>query len=111
MPHINRSLFFRWFGETTREKLFGNRRRGNQAAGRRRRQAARLGLEQLEDRTLLSVLPAITPTGLKAIGAGNTPSIAYDPLNPQKMVAVFTSTGGTSVQGAFSVNGGLNWSP
>jgi len=120
---MKRSLFLRWFGESWRENLFGDKRRGPLVGRRRARPAIRLGVEQLEDRTLLSVLPAITPLGVTSLplagssaSPSNTPSIAYDPLNPQHMVAAFSTKVVNEpvnfVQGvelAFSVNGGQNW--
>jgi subtilisin-like proprotein convertase family protein len=108
---MNRSLFFRTLGENWQERLFGEKRRGKSAGHGRGRAGNRPRVEQLEDRTLLSVLPAITPTGVVNIGQGNTPSIAYDPLAPQDMVAVFSTPGGTQLIGEFSTDGGHTWNP
>jgi hypothetical protein len=71
---MKRSSFLRWVGESWQEKVFGNRRPRHLTLGRGRGAARRLAVEELEDRTLLSVLPPITPTSLQVIGSGNTPA-------------------------------------
>src|SRR5205814_10385252 len=48
----------------------------------------RLSVEGLEDRTLLSTLPAPLVSNPRSIGAGFGPSLAMDPVNPQKLVEV-----------------------
>ena len=45
----------------------------------------RLDLEALEDRTLLSVLPAPVVTNPTSLGAGISPQVVYDPLNPSDL--------------------------
>ena len=88
----------------------------------------RLELDWLEARTLLSTLPsALTQgqyvVGLSDSGQGNSssPSVAVDPLNPDKLIAAWTTydpnhkldgTNGqvtTYVQGAYSLDGGQTW--
>jgi subtilisin-like proprotein convertase family protein len=102
----------------------------------------RLALDRLEDRTLLatgalaSTLPepvtqaqSEVGNGFVATGTGansSSPSVAIDPLNPLKMVSVWTTldttdakidagnNGGyvtTYVQGAYSIDGGTTWFP
>ncbi|SIO68013.1 Proprotein convertase P-domain-containing protein, partial [Singulisphaera sp. GP187] len=100
----------------------------NQALVGFRRESARksalrrLTLEGLEERTLMSTLPApLAPlaatgivTGLR--GNASTPSIAVDKNNPQKLVATWTvndpAQGGDTkvwVSAAYSNNGGQSW--
>ena len=88
-----------------------------------------LGLENLEARTLLAVLPTIvtTPNVVDISGKPSstsnqsTPSIAVDPNNSQKLVAVwvrndpaFIPNGNTPITelvfAATSINGGQSWS-
>jgi hypothetical protein len=102
----------------------------------------RLALDRLEDRTLLatgalaSTLPEPITQAQSEVGDGfgvtgnaansSSPSVAIDPLNPLKMVSVWTTldtsdtkidsgnNGGqvtTYVQGAFSTDGGTTWNP
>ncbi len=100
------------------------RRRPTEAARLRRR---RLALEGLEPRALLATLPAPTVIGRDNGQIGllsdptnltneSTPSIAASPNDPLKLVAVWSSglavpTAASAIrtQGAFSVDGGLNW--
>jgi subtilisin-like proprotein convertase family protein len=92
-----------------------------------------LTLEGLEDRTLLSVipdLPAPLVTGHGTIAGAtsgfgdlSTPSIAFDPLSPQKVVSVFVRNDpahpvtadnhnyAVRVEGRFSTDGGTTWTP
>jgi len=84
-----------------------------------------LALEPLEARTLMAVLPPVTVNGQVDISGGtgndNTPTVTIDPNDPQKLVAVWTrndpgramNNGQTAVfvEGAYTVNGGQNWSP
>src|SRR5262245_24884874 len=85
----------------------GSSRRFRRRPGRSR--PARPGLENLEDRTLLAVLPAaqVDPNSQVSLGGNNTPSIARDPIDPQKLVVVSSNVGG--LRGAFSLNGGADW--
>ena len=89
----------------------------------------RAALEALEARTLLSTLPTPVTALQSFVGSGITstaansssPSVAVDPLNPQKLVAAWTtydpgnkldgSAGQvtTYVQGAYSLDGGVTW--
>jgi subtilisin-like proprotein convertase family protein len=79
-------------------------------------------VEQLEGRTMLAVLPAPVVSGQAVIsrpGDGqsfNSPSIAYDPLNPLHLVTVFghENPGANGrqhvfIRGTFSTDGGLTW--
>src|SRR5947209_312537 len=123
---VLRRLRERWLGGVAHA---GTRRgRASRPVGQRMR--SRLQLEALEDRTLMSVLPAplvtgqtILPSTSPNIGAtGNIKApnsnarIAVDPNNPQAMVAVWTSDTTTIftnvdsvVQAAYSTNGGQSW--
>jgi subtilisin-like proprotein convertase family protein len=88
----------------------------------------RLALDRLEDRTLMSTLPSAitvgqTIVGLSDSGQGNSssPSVAVDPLDPNKLIAAWTTfdpgnkldgTNGqvtTYIQGGYSVDGGKTW--
>jgi Proprotein convertase P-domain./FG-GAP repeat. len=64
-------------------------------------------IEQLEDRTLLSVLPLPTIGTRSIIAGGDTPMVVIDPINPNKLVAVYNT--GTSVGMSYSINGGATW--
>src|SRR4051812_43029786 len=96
----------------------------------RKARLRRLALETLEERALMAGLPAPLATGATVdisnpnnnlTGNESAPSIAIDPANPQKMVAVWTrhdpgnlgGINGTSIQsvirGAVSTNGGASW--
>jgi hypothetical protein len=132
-------------------ELFGRDARGSKTMRRRRRRSdhipakARrrsLVLERLEDRTLPSNLPMPTVTGQQdLIDAANatlvhsfptkddfgadvqrsTPSIVVDPLNSQKLAAVWLVNNldildgvpakifGVMMEGAFSIDGGTSW--
>jgi subtilisin-like proprotein convertase family protein len=81
-----------------------------------------VGLEALEDRTLMSVLPTPLTTGHVDVSLATSPggsdesapSVAYDPLNPQHLVSVWTAhsaCGLSEIDMAFSTNGGQTWSP
>jgi subtilisin-like proprotein convertase family protein len=113
---VFRSLARRWFGSSSRRRGVRRPHRRSQAPGR----PNPLRVEELEDRTLLSVLPAAVTTGhpdvslnsTTATSNENTPSVTYDPLDPQKMVAVWSQDFGaySEVHMAFSANGGTSWS-
>src|SRR4051794_33205106 len=97
---------------------------GSRVAALRKARLRALTLESLEPRTLLAVLPAIVrdpgaanPIDLSITAGGSTvnsnesaPTIAIDPADPTKLVAVWTRsdstvfTGDTKVQaqGAYS---------
>jgi subtilisin-like proprotein convertase family protein len=71
-------------------------------------------VEPLEDRNLMSVLPAPDVTSQLNISTtqtaqANSPQIAIDPANPQFMVSVWST--GATIQGAYSSNAGLTWQP
>ena len=95
----------------------------------------RLNLEGLECRTLLATIPAVAPamvngvpdgpvslTGLETVGLdgnANSPTVAVDPYDSQKVFAVWgVDLSSLSpvphptaiVEGAFSSDGGTNWS-
>ncbi len=110
------------------ERLFGKRRLGERARRRAERKETpasrrvRPRLEDLEDRTLMSVLPSPVVSGqgpLSVSGGantGNTPSIVVDPADPQKLVAVWVDQRGLPVvgtagvlTGAFSTDAGTTW--
>jgi len=94
---------------------------GGGLPGRRSRKAARAihhALEALEDRRLLATAPlpsVISHLNVADPAAGmnlNTPSIAYDPVNPLKMVTAYTAhlgDGTTEVFGRYSIDGGASW--
>src|SRR5262249_42623320 len=69
----------------------------------------------LEDRIAPSTLPAPTVTGQVDItGSGSTinhtsPSVAVDPVDSQKLVSVWTPNPATSLQAAYSNDGGKTW--
>lgn len=107
-------------------RLFGERsvRRSKETRRHRAGRPARLPhqlqprLEGLEDRTLLSNLPAPSILDRSTLGtAGHDSSVqsAVNPLNPLKMAMVWVNNGTAatangSLVGAFSTNGGLTWS-
>src|SRR5208337_4924785 len=79
--------------------------------------AALIGVEELEARTLLAVLPSVLPapvidgqtTGVNALNiTGLSPQVVVDPINPQKVVAV-ASTGGNGYVLLASADAGLSW--
>jgi subtilisin-like proprotein convertase family protein len=95
------------------------RRPGSPRPDRKARRR-RVALEGLEPRTLLAVLPTPTVAAPVAVSASrgneNTPAIAVDPTNPQKLVATWTRNdpqlaGDTRViaEAAYSTNGGASW--
>ena len=89
----------------------------------------RIDLEGLESRTLLATIPAVAPgtaplrnlTNLQDVTTGgnaNSPAVAVDPYDSQKLVAVWgvdlstlTTVPPTTaiVQGAYSNDGGSSW--
>jgi subtilisin-like proprotein convertase family protein len=94
----------------------------------RRSQYRRIELEGLESRTLLATTPAPTvvgsPTGLTNFfdvtqsGNANSPTVAIDPFDPQKLVAVWGVDLSTLsppphttaiLEGAYSNDGGTDW--
>jgi subtilisin-like proprotein convertase family protein len=93
------------------------------ARGSRPAPSLRLTVEALEDRTLMSVLPVptiSTPVNISNIrGNDSAPVIAVDPIDPQKLVAVYTRNDPDLaparqtilVEGRFSNDGGRTWLP
>src|SRR5262249_987662 len=109
-------------------RLFGKQRHGKASSVRRARVhratrtgRASLGLEALEDRTLMSVIPTPVINNHFDIsssqGNHNTPSIAVDPTNPQDLVAVYTRNDPAHlptatpviIEGWYSTDGGNSW--
>ncbi|MCY2951172.1 MAG: proprotein convertase P-domain-containing protein [Planctomycetota bacterium] len=104
------------------ERLKKRGRSGAQAA-----RTVRNLIEALEDRRMLSVIPGpivnsrfdlVGPSGPPApYDSNSTPSIAYDPADPNKMVAVWVSDEPYWIQpdqhvyieGAYSTNAGRTW--
>src|ERR1041385_7563622 len=66
----------------------------------------RLLVEALEERQLLSTLPAAVVSNQATIAQGYAPSIAQDPVNPLKMVMV---SSGPVLTADYSNDGGANW--
>src|SRR5437870_867396 len=112
--------------EHAQSDLNAKQRTGSRTAAARRMLSRAclpvLTLEGLESRTLLSTLPAPTITSHTDVSGGggginqSSPSIAYDPSNPQKLVTLFTTNNpgsGTTqtvfIGGKYSINGGASW--
>ena len=118
-------------GSTLKELDYGKRidprwsaldRLGKRARSRRQamRTAHRL-VEALEDRRLLATLPLPTVASpvnvIQSNDYGfNSPSVAYNPLNPMKLVSVYVQNGGNPVnsqsvfvRGSYSIDGGASW--
>ena len=104
----------------------GRVRRGRGSSILRKSQRRRMALEALEDRTLMDgSLPLPTVAGWANVSnPGNavddnshesSPSIVVNPLDSQKLVAVWTRVDTDpdpdliTVEAAFSANGGANW--
>ena len=100
---------------------------GSRGAAKRSR-LRRLALERLEARTLMAtaVMPiisgqaSITSNQSSTTSNDSSPSIAVDPVNPLKMVMVYTHHDPNAAQitatpyqaeAEFTVNGGKTWSP
>src|SRR6266542_1132698 len=111
-------------------RLFGDRATKMQARTTRRRQRTRplgrppLTFDILEDRVVMATLPVPTVATNNLVATTNTtgdfsqPSIAVNPLNPQKLVAAYVRNDPPGlpaatpivIQGAISTNGGVTWS-
>jgi subtilisin-like proprotein convertase family protein len=97
-------------------------REGSRRAEAKRSQLRRLMLEGLEERTLMATAPLPIVSGQTALtGASNTsndssPLVAVDPLNPLKMVMVYThhdpqiTATPYQAMAKFTANGGGTWS-
>src|SRR5262249_1919426 len=108
----------RLFGADWRARA--SRRKGRRSqAGRAKPPSARLILEGLEDRTLMAVLPSPVVSNPQVLlpggGTAVNPAVVIDPVNPQKVFAVFQQTipnppfstpPSIQIEGAFSNNGG-----
>jgi subtilisin-like proprotein convertase family protein len=108
----------REFGTPKDRGLFGRGRRRGRADGRRR-----LALEALEARSLLAVLPlptvasrAVVSTTTADTSNESAPTVAVDPTNPLRLVAVWTyhetnvpTPPFVTVNGAYSIDGGASW--
>jgi subtilisin-like proprotein convertase family protein len=99
--------FFSRFGKNWRAKTKERRPRASKIP------AALIAVEELEVRTLLSVLPSPVidgqTTGVNALKiTGLSPQVVVDPINPQKVVAV-ASTGGNGYTVLASADGGFSW--
>lgn len=117
--------FVRLFGEKWGHKRSNRKRLTRTPPVARRSSAFGPWLEALEDRTLLSTLPPpIIPfNGHQFLPSGgllndNTPSVAVDPIDPSKLVAVYQSTFVDNngmvfivAAGAYSTNFGQTWLP
>ena len=98
--------FFRLFGHGWQN--LRTRRKSRQHSVPARRLTERLAVEALEDRTLMSVLPTPLVSNPRTIaGNGVSPMVAIDPVNSQKLVAVYTT--GTLIQTLDSTDGGQTW--
>jgi large repetitive protein len=103
-------------------------REGSRRAEAKRSQLRRLTLEGLEERTLMATAPLPIVTGQASITTNqqtntsndSTPFVAVDPVNPLKMVMVYTQHDPSAGQetatpylpmAEFTVNGGKSWSP
>ena len=65
-------------------------------------------MEPLEDRTLLSVMPAPAVSGQTSVAAGVSPQVVISPIDPRVIVEVYTT--GASVAGRYTTNTGTTWS-
>ncbi len=125
--------FSRLFGADWRARASRRKGRRPQQAGRAKPPTTRLTLEGLEDRTLMAVLPTpvinsaqfnlvVNPASEDASSVHSTnPMVVMDPVNPQKLVAVYQKTRNSGapsfdqvpptldVEYAFSTNGGSTW--
>ncbi|WP_422931845.1 beta strand repeat-containing protein [Singulisphaera sp. PoT] len=110
--------------ENDSPKNRGNDRLNPRKAAIRRSRLRATALEGLEERTLLSSIPApnvplnsqVDVSGGSSQGNSSTPSIAIDPTDPTKMAAVWTIHDPSLapgpqvvVAGAYSNDGGQSW--
>ena len=111
--------------EVETPEVGGNSRPKSRSQAARKSRLRRMALEGLEARTLLSTtLPAATPGTLVDLnpttsqnsGNSSSPQIAIDRYNPNKLVSVWVqdipTISGTQkvfVDGAYSNDGGQNW--
>ncbi|HJT77674.1 MAG TPA: hypothetical protein VJ739_10780, partial [Gemmataceae bacterium] len=118
---VLRQLARRWVGgRAARDNSSRRPRRGRRTLPH----SVRLAVEALEDRTLLSVLPAPITTGPidvthpAGFSTGDTtdnesaPTIAYDPVTPTNLVAVYSRTisgKNPEIDLATSTDGGQTW--
>ncbi len=91
----------RWFRSLSQPR--------NRPFRQRKRDALRLHMEVLEERTLMSTLPAALVSNQTAVGPGINPQVAIDPLNSQKMVVVAST--GALLTAYYSTDAGTTWNP
>lgn len=96
---MNFKSFARFFGIGSDKK-----KKGQRPVTRRR---SHLVVEALEDRTLLSTLPAALVEDPRNLLGGHSPQIVADPNNPLRMVLVNAS--GSNLNIRYSLDGGHNW--
>src|SRR5262245_4986119 len=82
--------FLRYLG-----RMVGNERTPSRKRAAARRPMRRLEVENLEDRTLMSVIPPPILSNNKTLAGGFNPMVVVDPVTPQKLVTVYTT--GTAV--------------
>lgn len=118
--------FSRLFGGDWRRTKAGKSRRLHGQRGSKLTASARLSIERLEDRTLLTATlptPVANPLGVisKTTATGrpinlSSPSIAQDPTNPLNLVAAYTRNDPTIagvqkvfIDAQYSFDGGVTW--
>src|SRR5262245_3034790 len=112
---VLRKLRERWLGQGRK----GKRRRSQPPLGQ-----VRPNVEALEERMAPAVTPVplvvpnsqiILPTNAPANQPINTPAVAVDPVNPQRLVAISSTntvdptTGRLGLVGSYSLDGGKDW--
>src|SRR4051812_5026186 len=95
------SFFQRWVNRI---------RRPNLAAPASTRHRARLRVEEFEDRMVPATLPTVGISDIRTLTAGFQPQVAADPTNPNHLVLVSAASGGASINGQYSLDGGVSWS-
>jgi subtilisin-like proprotein convertase family protein len=72
-------------------------------------------VEQLEDRTMLSVLPSALVSNQQSIATGAnggfSPDVAQDPVNTNNLIEVHVNSANNLLIGKYSIDGGQNWTP
>src|SRR5579864_5504839 len=102
LPFLSRRFFRKWLSSNRIPHPFV-----------KKRQSVRPFLEQLEDRTLMSVLPPALVSNPTAIATGKiggfSPDVAQDPVNPRNLVEVHVNSAGTLLVANYSTDGGQTW--